>query len=155
MPALLFPIVALVITSVDLDVFEKAAIWPWAVLPAVLLAAATLAVSRNENDPYGWRVVGAVIFACCYGASSALLADVMLDTSPSTNFATTVVGHSVTHGKSTRYYLDLAAWGPRSAGEHLSVSQAAFEARPVGASVCMHLHAGALKLPWAAMGSCN
>jgi hypothetical protein len=155
MLALMFPIVALFITSLDLDVFEKIAIWPWAVLPAMLLAGTMLIVSRNEKDPYGWRVAGAVIFACFYGGSSALVGDVMLDTSPVTRFATTVVGHSVSRGKSTRYYLDLAAWGPRNAGEHLSVSKAAFDANPVGASVCMQMHPGALKLPWAAMGSCE
>jgi|GEM_PF-1787062 hypothetical protein len=153
--ALLFPVVALFIIGLDLDVLERVGIWPWATVPAVFLAVAIMAASRQENGSDGLRLAGAVILGCGYGFSAALVADVMLDTAPSTRYETAVINHSITRGKYTHYYLDLAPWGPRTNGEHLSVSRVTYDATPVGASVCMQLHPGALKLPWAGLGSCR
>lgn len=153
--ALLFPAVALFIICLDLDVLEKVDVWPWAIIPAVFLATATMVVSRQENGSAGLRLACALVLGCGYGFSAALVADVMLDTAPSTRYATEVISHSITRGKYTHYYLDLAPWGPRTNGEHLSVSRATYDATSVGASVCMQLHPGALKLPWAGLGSCR
>ncbi|WP_250628475.1 hypothetical protein [Pinirhizobacter soli] len=153
--ALLFPVIALFIIGLDLDVLEKVGVWPWATIPAVLLAMATMAASRQENGSAGLRLACALVLGCGYGFSAALVADVMLDTAPSTRYETAVINHSITRGKYTHYYLDLAPWGPRTNGEHLSVSRVTYDANQVGASVCMQLHPGALKLPWAGLGSCR
>lgn len=62
--------------------------------------------------------------------------------------------HATAGRKSRTQYLTLAPWGPVQKTEDLSVSVARYRATPPGATVCIYLGAGALRIPWYQVRDC-
>jgi hypothetical protein len=89
-----------------------------------------------------------LIYGGMYSFGFVMAADTLLDNSPSTTYATYVVGEHETHGRSTSYYLDLAPWGPFSGTNKLSVSRSEYTRARNGDAVCLALRPGYLRAPW-------
>jgi hypothetical protein len=83
-----------------------------------------------------------------YGYGVVMDADTLLDHAPATTFATSVVGEHEVHGRSTTYYLDLAAWGPFGGTNKLSVPHSEYMQAQIGGAVCLALHPGYLHAQW-------
>jgi hypothetical protein len=96
-----------------------------------------------------------LIYAGVYSFGLVMAADTLLDDSPSTTYATSVVGEHETHGRSTSYYLDLAPWGPFSGTNKLSVSRSEYARAQIGDAVCLALRPGYLHAPWYTRVSCS
>jgi hypothetical protein len=89
-----------------------------------------------------------LIYGCMYGYGLVTVADTLLDHAPATTFATSVIGEHEVHGKSTTYYLDLAAWGPFDTTNKLSVRHSEYLQAQIGEAVCLALHPGYLHAAW-------
>jgi hypothetical protein len=96
-----------------------------------------------------------LIYGCMYGYGVVAVADTLLDHAPATAYATSVIGEHEVHGKSTSYYLDLAAWGPFDGTNKLSVSHKEYMKAQVGDAVCLSLHPGYLHAPWYTRVDCG
>jgi hypothetical protein len=89
-----------------------------------------------------------LIYGCMYGYGLVTVADTLLDHATATIFATSVIGEHEVHGKSTTYYLDLAAWGPFERTNKLSVRHSEYLRTQIGEAVCLALHPGFLHAAW-------
>jgi hypothetical protein len=96
-----------------------------------------------------------LIYGCMYGYGLVTVADTLLDHAPTTTFATSVVGEHEVHGRSTTYYLDLAAWGPFDATNKLSVRHSEYLQAQIGEAVCLALHPGYLHAAWYTRVECG
>ena len=96
-----------------------------------------------------------LIYGCMYGYGLVTVADTLLDHAPAVTFATSVVGEHEVHGKSTTYYLDLAAWGPFESSNKLSVRHSEYLQAQIGEAVCLALHPGFLHAPWYTRVECG
>jgi hypothetical protein len=96
-----------------------------------------------------------LIYGCMYGYGLVTVADTLLDHAPATIYATSVIGEHEVHGKSTTYYLDLAAWGPFERTNKLSVRHSEFLQAQIGEAVCLALHPGFVHAPWYTRVECG
>jgi len=96
-----------------------------------------------------------LMYGCLYGYGLVTVADTLLDHAPTTTFATSVVGEHEVHGKSTTYYLDLAAWGPFERTNKLSVRHSEYLRAQIGEAVCLALHPGYLHAAWYTRVECG
>jgi hypothetical protein len=124
------------------------------VIGSVLLVGAAI-----WGDPWlqQHRVTSVLVaLLCCgYGYGAGMQVNALLDKSMPQPFQVKVLGKSVGTGRSANYYLVLAPWGPRVAGQKLSVPRSLYEETKLGDSVCMVLRSGALGVAWSEPGSCG
>ncbi|HEX4068262.1 MAG TPA: hypothetical protein VHZ09_19740 [Acidobacteriaceae bacterium] len=136
----------------------KAYDWTRLVVVAAV-AGAALAVGTAIADPGLWRVPGAAfgaVFLCgIWGFGAGLSADALMDLSPATVYTVTVVGHHVSHGRSTTYSLLLAPWGPGNRSGSVSVPWRLYDSVAVGDSVCLPWRPGALGVAWYRVQLCR
>ncbi|HEY9533223.1 MAG TPA: hypothetical protein VIQ77_01750 [Mucilaginibacter sp.] len=70
------------------------------------------------------------------------------DNSPDHIYKASVLGHHISHGKHTAYYLYLSTWGPCHEQKQIDVGGKMYYNTPVGGSVKIDLKAGLLHIPW-------
>jgi hypothetical protein len=97
-------------------------------------------------------LLGVLMAAYAYGG--ATLANVELDSGKPEVFETPVLGSHTSSGKSTTYYLNLGAWGPRTEAEDVAVSRDYFDAAVGRKTVCVYLFRGALSVRWFEVWDC-
>ena len=88
--------------------------------------------------------IGVAMAFLSYGAGAYL--DALSISAPSHVYVVTVQGKSISHGRSTSYYLALAPWGDQPAKE-VSVPPTLYGQVDVGADVCIAQYAGDLGIP--------
>ncbi|HEX4196547.1 MAG TPA: hypothetical protein VHZ26_03815 [Caulobacteraceae bacterium] len=121
---------------------------PAAVVAVVLLPVAWLGKSRPGLASPWFFFVFVVVCTGLYGYSATALADMQFDASPATPTTAAILGKHISSGRSTRYYLDVGPWGPRTQPNSISVSSGVYNALNPGDSLCIDLHPGFLNLPW-------
>ncbi len=117
-----------------------------------LLALAMFADRSLTRRVFG--LVIAAIVAVAYGISVLVLADVGFDNSVGQDFRSQILDSHISRSKSTRYFLKLAPWGPQQSAEEVAVSHATFDRLMPGASICPHLHDGAVGIRWFTISFC-
>lgn len=146
--AFIFPSCALAFRAIqDLHFLE----WK-PLLLATLALAALLTIFLAQSDPHFHNRAVAAISMFFIGAmfSFGALAqfDVLADRSSPTTYQTQVLAKRADNGRTASYYLQVAPWGPRQDSQEIEVSHALYGAISPGQPVSIHLHSGALHLPW-------
>ncbi|WP_214072431.1 hypothetical protein [Mucilaginibacter sp. dw_454] len=70
------------------------------------------------------------------------------DNSPDQIYKASVLGHHISHGKSTAYYLYLSTWGPCHENKQVDVGSKMYYSTQIGDSVKIDLKPGLLHIPW-------
>jgi hypothetical protein len=130
--------------------------WRESLALAILFGAIlTFAAWKTVGAPRGQGLwVFLLLLSIGHGYATVKTADVLLDRAQPAVYRTVVVGKRVSQGKTTSYWLHLAPWGPRKAGDRVEVSKGFHDARALGDTVCVDLHQGALMIPWYSVSSC-
>ena len=127
-----------------------------------LMIAAGVVGTGAALASYQWRnasisrlhvhlVVGGFAAVLAYGAGAYL--DALSTKSPVGSYVVAVQDKSVSRGRSTSYYLDLAPWGDQPA-RSVRVSSALYDQVDVGSNVCIDRYRGDLRVPWFNVGLC-
>ena len=128
---------------------------PLMIAAAVVGAGTALAAHQwrsPSTSPLGFPLAAgglAAVFA--YGAGAYL--DALSTKSPVGSYVVTLEDKSVSHGRSTTYYLDLAPWGDQPA-RSVQVSSALYDQVDVGSNICIDRYRGDLGVPWFDVGKC-
>ncbi len=116
---------------------------------ALVLTAVFYQTDRTHNtNPIGSHVFLLLIICTFYSFESVGQINRDYDHSTEQVYPATVVGHYVTHGKSTSYHLQLSAWGPQTEEDQITVSSGMYADAPVGSTLNIHLKKGMLNIPW-------
>jgi hypothetical protein len=116
---------------------------------AMLLALADRSVMNSAR-----RFVLVLPFAIAYCFGVISQANARLDSIPPTIFRVAVAGKHWSSGRPKIWYLRLASWGPLTVPADVSVPGPLWEAVRAGDTVCVSLHAGALRIHWFTVGQC-
>ena len=133
-------------------------------LETQIIVAAVLAIACGG---IGWQMaqraqspvpisvaITALAIGGFYGYGGFAVADVHFDPSPGAAYRAAVTDKTVSHGRSTTYSLELAAWGPVAAPSSVEVQEDLYNAVQQGDQVCLTLHPGALRTPWFTVAPC-
>lgn len=132
-------------------------LWKPPVAVMVLLTAAMVFLIANTDSGARRRPGTLIVFFLVtlpYAYGLTVHADTLFDKSSPQQFQTTVVEKHVSEGKTTSYYLHLASWGPESGVTEVTVPSSLYELVPRGATVCIYLRAGTLRIPWYVVDQC-
>src|SRR5262249_36816087 len=131
-------------------------------LPAALLGGVILTASAMRVDP-SLRDVRVILLLglinCAYGYGVGLDLNTVADRSPSQVYRARVVTQYVSSTVSRgavrhHWYLRLDRWGPVNHVSDVSVSWEDYELARPGATVCVSLRSGALRIAWYQISSC-
>ena len=132
--------------------------WKPVLSAAILLAIAlTLVIAyADEKLRRSWpALLPFFFFGMFYAYGFLAHADALLDRSDPQTFEVAVVGKHISSGKSTSYYLHLDHWGEETGVTKASVPRSLYTSTAIGDTVCVHLHAGALGMPWYVVIKCD
>lgn len=102
--------------------------------------------SMNKNlMPQIILMVGASLFYV-FGTLEEI--NCSYDKSPDQYYKASVLGHHISHGRSTSYYLYLSTWGPCQEQKEINVDRSFYDNTNVGDSVKIDLKPGLLHIPW-------
>jgi hypothetical protein len=149
-----FPSVMLLIKSIsDFHILQTANLWLPAILTGVIFGLAIKFADRTHNSiPIGSQIFILVLVGGMFGFGSILKINYYYDQSPETVYRATVLSHSISHGKSTTYYLSLSPWGPQIKESQISVSRHRYYQDSIGSTVSLHVKQGLLNIPWYTVG---
>lgn len=151
----LFPGIALWVSSMrGLHLLAWKPILPVAILIAIGMTV-LIAASDDATRKRPLALVPILLFGVAYGYGFTTEMNVLLDRSRAQTFQVVAFDRHVSHGKSTTYYLDLDPWGPQPVATQVAVPQSLYNATSPGATVCVDLHSGALRIPWYVVGPCS
>ncbi|MCR5047024.1 MAG: hypothetical protein K6A42_10640 [Treponema sp.] len=90
-----------------------------------------------------------LFFITLYAFGAILPVNCVFDKSKPETFSTKILGQNVSHGKTTKYYFDVASW-PKTEGKkkQISVGKGLYEKKKVGDQLTIKIYKGALGLPW-------
>jgi hypothetical protein len=130
--------------------------------PLVLACAGGLALTgvSARIDPWlrkqRWAVLVVGLFACVYGYAVGLEINAFADGSAPQMYRVKVISKEETESSHVKSWdLTLEAWGPVADRESVSVTQAQYQRIKPGDTLCVQLKAGALRIPWYRVGSCD
>jgi len=147
------PIMLLIKSISDFHVLQAANLWLPAILTGAIFGMAIKLADRTHNAmPVGGQVFILLLVGGMFGFGSILKVNYYYDKSPETVYHATVLGRSISHGKSTTYYLTLSSWGPKTAEDRVSVSSSRYYRDTIGSTVSLHLKQGLLNIPWYTVG---
>lgn len=151
--ALLAPGVVLALRGLlDVVVLDHQPLLVWAALAgAGFTAALAWADAALRGRLPMVALLAVVLGAGAWGLLAA--ANARLDRAAAERHRVAVLGKHVTTGKGAARYLRLAPAGAVPARE-FSVGRGLYDATPVGATVCVELHPGALGLRWLSVDAC-
>ncbi len=152
--AILVSGIGLMMGGIAMNFVSHKPLMEWGALIAAAYIFAFYAYTQKEPRVQSFVLI-ILIYGCMYGYGLVTIADTLLDHAPATTFATAVVGEHEVHGKSTTYYLDLAAWGPFEKTNKLSVRHSEYLQARIGEAVCLALHPGFLHAAWYTRVECS
>lgn len=151
--AILVPAVALGLRAMaDVNLLDASPLLLPALPGGVFMAGVIAWVSPGlRRRPPRLGLYGA--FLAAYVASVLALANTWLDAAPPRNFLATVISSQASHGLgAVQYYLEVSPWGPYPVENEIRVGRMLHHLTGAGQLVCIHVHPGALGLPWYAAG---
>lgn len=89
-----------------------------------------------------------IFFFLFYSASTIGMVNCAFDGSKPTEYKTRVLDHYITTGRSTTYYLKLAAWGPKKESEDKDVPKPVYNQVKNGDWATVYVKKGCLNIPW-------
>jgi hypothetical protein len=150
--ALFAPAAGLLLRSMlDFELLYYSPIWPIAGTVAALVGAVVLLASREFLQQQKSRLnvsLSALAFALLYGYSSVVAANCVFDEGQPTRHKTEVLSKHSSSGKTTTYYLNVSAWGPRTQAEDITVSEEYYDQTQPGTTISIYLLPGRLGIPW-------
>lgn len=150
--ALFIPALALVLRDLfDFELLTYAPVWPAAASVAVAFGA--LLAYGNwrflSNPASRWGALFTLLFcSMVYGYAAPVAYNCAFDEAVPQVYRVPVVGKHVSSGKTTTYYLEAGAWGPRTASEDVTVTEALYDRTQPGDTVHAYLFPGRLGIPW-------
>ena len=95
-----------------------------------------------------FSVLFLTIFFFGFGYGSIVTLNCMYDESVPQTFQSKVLGKRISSGKTTTYYLELAAWGVQTENDDVSVSEELYERIEIDDNVNVYLKKGLIEIPW-------
>jgi len=129
--------------------------WQQAMQTIVICGVGLVLIARASNHGAGsWVLI--ILWAGLYAYGAVAEANGLFDRSRPELFRVKVLDKHVVHGSHhTTFYLRLEPWGPRQASRDAEAAAALYNSINPGDTVCVHLHAGALKIPWYFVLACR
>jgi hypothetical protein len=138
----------------DVQILDWQRLLLWAAVAAAALMGAVLWATPSAREKPGTAALTlALILAYGYGVCA--LGDAVLDRSDGSTYTTRVYGKHITSGRNKRPMMQLGPWGPRAAADEVTVSSDVYRSTTVGDTVCVHLHPGAIGVPWYRVTRCQ
>ena len=128
-------------------------LFPYACIPALLLAGALFTVASSPKLPGTLPVL--LIIGAIYGYGIIQQTNTQLDSSPLRQYSSQVLRKTYSSGRSTTWYLYLTPWEPQTSVEKVSVSSTLYHSVHPGDSVCIAAHDGTLHIGWYSVQSCS
>jgi hypothetical protein len=128
-------------------------LFPYACIPALLLAGALFTVASSPKLPGTIPVL--LIIGAIYGYGIIQQINTQLDSSPLRQYSSQVLRKTYSSGRSTTWYLYLTPWDQQPGVERVSVSSILYHSVHPGDSVCIAAHDGALHVGWYSVHSCS
>lgn len=129
--------------------------------PALMLAVGigmALWIAAAAADPWLRQKRASLfimlLFCAAYGYGASTEANALLDRSSATVYAVRILGKHTLSGRSTTYYLTLAAWGQQQVDSDVSVPRSFYQSVKTGERVCVAVRPGALRIPWYVVREC-
>lgn len=122
-------------------------------LPVIILGAAVFVlIFRTGINPAMGNTAGQITImagmAMLYGFGTIMQINHTFDKSPDKIYDARVVGHHISRGRNTSYYLYLSTWGPRHEQDQVGVGRAFYNSTNIGDTVKIDLKPGFLHAPW-------
>jgi hypothetical protein len=137
----------------DVHVVDWHELVPWAAGMAALLLFALIRVDPSASRR--WATLMFVLVAGVYGFGASSLGNALLDRSSPDVYPTKVLGKHVSSGRNRTYELRLAPWGQNAGPRDVTVSRSLFGEVEVGQTVCVNVHAGAIRVAWYSVNKCD
>ena len=122
-------------------------------LPLILMAAIIFTclyltgINRSVESVKG-QIIVMLFAAFIYGFGSVRQINCTFDNTEPQIYNAVVLGHSISHGKSTSYFFTLSPWGPIQEQKQVEVSRHLYQDTYVGDTVKMNYRPGLLNIPW-------
>lgn len=150
--ALFLPAMALMLRALmDYNIFEYNRMWIL-VVPIGIGLTALMLIGQNEFDWQKRRdvfsAVGLAILAFVYAYGLVISTNCTFDNRSATAFDSQILNKSISRGKTTTYYFELAPWGPQPEVTDAEVDRETYEQLEVGDSVEVLLLKGRWGIPW-------
>jgi hypothetical protein len=132
------------------NIFDYKGIW----LPAAAITLLYLFLLLNSSREYQqtknyWPVVFLALFLFGYGYGAVVNINCAFDDSLPVVYHSQVISKRINRGsKSTSYYLELAAWGPQTKNDEVTVSKTMYQSVSEQDAVPIYFNKGVLKIPW-------
>jgi hypothetical protein len=109
-------------------------------------------VSELRTSGKGVSSLALCLVAYAFGAVT--LANTRLDYSEAERYPVEILDMRITTGGGTIFYLKVTPWGPRKEPEEVAVARAFYDSVAKGATVCVYVFPGALKVRWYEVWNC-
>ena len=147
-PALLFPVIMLIVrTNVDFDFVSYEELFVFSAVIAVLTGL-TIALRVENIRKRTNELFFGVILSGVYAFGVLATINCVYDQSASQVFHTTVSNKTISHGRSTDYFLWIPATGPLHEETKTSVPRRMYETIQIKDEINLHVHTGTLGMPW-------
>ncbi|RSK35163.1 hypothetical protein [Hymenobacter metallilatus] len=152
LPALFSPPLALLLRDLfDFELLEVTPVWPWiAAIGGLFGGLLAYGSWRFIKDPNGrWGVVGMLTFCVLpYAYAAPVAYNCAFEEARPQVYRVPVRGKHYSSGKTTTYYLEVGAWGPRATPDDVTVTEEIYNQTMPGDSVRIHQFPGRLGIPW-------
>lgn len=135
----------------DYDIFDYSNIWT----PSIIIGIAMISLVVFGTKEFKFKkakdyfsVLSLTIFFFGFGYGSIVTLNCMYDESVPQTFQSKVLDKRISSGKTTTYYLELAAWGVQTKNDDVSVSEELYERIEVDDNVNIYLKKGLIEIPW-------
>lgn len=129
--------------------------WQLAAAVAVLFGGLLMYGNRRfismPNSRWG-AIAMAFFCALAYGYGAVVAFNCVFDEAPPRVYSVNVLNKHTSSGKTTTYYLEVGSWGPRTAPEDVTVTEATYDRTMPGDSVQVYQSPGRLGVPWFIVG---
>jgi hypothetical protein len=150
--ALFIPAVGLMLrVLLDFELLDYSATLQMVAAVAVLFGGVLAYGNRRfiQLPASRWGAVATVFFcALVYGYSAVVAINCVFDEATPRVYAANVVSKHSSSGKTTTYYLEVGAWGPRTAPEDVTVTEETYDQTIPGDSLRVYQFPGRLQMPW-------
>ncbi|WP_426493213.1 hypothetical protein [Hymenobacter sp. 102] len=150
--ALFIPALGLLLrVLLDFELLGYSAAWQLAAGVALLFGGVLAYGNRRfiRLPASRWGAVATVFFcALVYGYSAVVAINCVFDEAAPRVHAANVLSKHSSSGKTTTYYLEVGAWGPRTAPEDVTVTEETYDQTMPGDSVRVYQFPGRLAIPW-------
>ena len=146
--ALLFPVIFLVMRTIvqyDFVSYEELFVYSAAI---AAITGLTVAIRGENIRKHRDDLIFGIILSGVYAFGVLSTVNCVYDTSVSQVYLTTISRKTISHGRSTDYYLWVPPTGPLHEETKTSVSRRKYETIQEKDSINLHVNAGTLGMPW-------